>query len=220
MSASWNGRGMWSGRGSSILDAADAALARCGAARTGSGLTPERVRILMSRERLKMVSVKAEPRREVAPAPAAAPEPVRGKREALAARNARIVAGWLAMPESGRALKKYATAVRLDQRSVRAVLEAAGVVIRDARQVRIAERLQRLQQLDCGGRSIAELAGELGVDRATVRALKQRASLQVNPRTGKRRGADVVADKVPWTARPRGQRALDWARPGAGEAAA
>lgn len=213
MSATWNGKPMASGRSSSILDAADAALARCSRIRSGCGLTPKQVRILMSQERMKVAKKETKPETPANPNPA----PVAMQTEVMSAcdrideRNARIVAGWLAIPEGGRSLKKYSDAVRVTERTLRAVLEAKGVVIRDARRLRIAERLRRLQQMDCGGRSLAELASELGVSPPTVSALKQRADLQLNQSAGKCQDDAVDADRVPWNKRPRGQRSLDWA---------
>jgi hypothetical protein len=206
MSATWNGAPMWSGRGSSILHAADAALARAGITGIGCGLRPERVRELMQQEERKRKIAKA-----VAPAK---PAPARRTVEDIEARLAAVVQGWLAMPESARGIAKYATSIGMGPERLRRVLAEAGVIVRDARQVRIAERIARVKELE-SALPVADLASVLGVDKRTAETAKKSAALQVNPSARKRRGADVLSSAVSWPARPQGQRSLTWAMDGA-----
>jgi hypothetical protein len=89
-------------------------------------------------------------------------------------------------------------------------LAEAGVIVRDARQVRIAERIARVKELE-SALPVADLASVLGVDKRTAETAKKSAALQVNPSARKRRGADVLSSAVSWPARPQGQRSLTWA---------
>lgn len=54
----WNGTPMTTARTTSILDAAEAALERCGAKASPAGISPERVRILMREQGKRFAHVK------------------------------------------------------------------------------------------------------------------------------------------------------------------
>ena len=54
----WNGKPMATARTTSILDASEAALERCGAKASPAGISPERVRLLMREQAMKFAHVK------------------------------------------------------------------------------------------------------------------------------------------------------------------
>jgi len=121
-------------------------------------LSPQRVRELM-----------AEQRRAFAPPPKPTPSQAV---ETLETRRKRIVAGWLAIPESGRSLTKHADYLRTTAYSLKRLLESEGVVVRDARQVRIAERVRWIRK-NGRGKSLEDMAAALKCDRKTVTNMKK-----------------------------------------------
>jgi hypothetical protein len=96
MSMTWNGRPMATGRSTSILDAAEAAMERCGAKTTPVGINPERVRILMRQQAIKFAHV-TMPKSEI-------PERCRKVKQKHSRNKQRemVIAAWLTIPEDQR----------------------------------------------------------------------------------------------------------------------